>query len=282
MRRKFHFHIETKHLFLILGAVCILLIAATTYNSFVSNTVQGSFSTVLSPFQRGMNRLGSFVYGGIANIKELFRAQEVNEELREEIAELRAQNARYQLRLDELAHYQDLLDLGDEYPEYHTVGAHIISKNSGNWFSTFKIDKGSSDGLAVNMNILSDGGLVGIITDVQARTATVSSIIDDGRSVAAMAVGSEAPCMVTGNALLWQEGTLDVSHVNKDDDIDVTYKIVTSNTSSEYLPGLLIGYISEIAVDNNNLTKSGKLVPVADFTHLDTVLVITDLKDAEG
>ena len=97
-----------------------------------------------------------------------------------------------------------------------------------------------------------------------------------------MAVGSEAPCMVTGNALLWQEGTLDVSHVNKDDDIDVTYKIVTSNTSSEYLPGLLIGYISEIAVDNNNLTKSGKLVPVADFTHLDTVLVITDLKDAEG
>jgi rod shape-determining protein MreC len=88
--------------------------------------------------------------------------------------------------------------------------------------------------------------------------------------------------MVTGNRLLLQEGTLDVTHIDKDDDIDVSYRIVTSNTSSEYLPGLLIGYISEIDKDTNNLTKTGKLVPVVDYSRLDTVMVITTLKRTEG
>ena len=222
------------------------------------------------------------MYGKIGSIKELYGVMEENQKLQEEIGELRRENTRYQLQLKELATYKELLKITDEYPDYDMVGAHIISKNSGNWFSTFKIDKGSRDGFSVGMNILADGGLAGIITSVEAHTSTVTSIIDDGRSVAAMAASSGAPCMVTGNRLLLQEGKLDVTHIDKDDDIDLSYKIVTSNTSSEYLPGLLIGYISDIDKDTNNLTKTGKLVPAVNFSRLDTVMVITTLKRTEG
>ena len=55
-------------------------------------------------------------------------------------------------------------------------------------------------------------------------------------------------------------------------------KVVTSNISDQYLPGILIGYISSINTDSNNLTKSGYLTPVVDFEHLDEVLVIMELK----
>ena len=55
-------------------------------------------------------------------------------------------------------------------------------------------------------------------------------------------------------------------------------KVVTSDISSRFLPGILIGYISEISMDSNNLTKSGSITPAVDFEHLSTVLVITDLK----
>ena len=57
------------------------------------------------------------------------------------------------------------------------------------------------------------------------------------------------------------------------------YKIVTGNTSSLYLPGILIGYAQELQIEANHLTKSGYLVPVVDFNHLDAVLVITTLKE---
>lgn len=59
-------------------------------------------------------------------------------------------------------------------------------------------------------------------------------------------------------------------------------KIVTSNVSDKYLPGILIGYISSITVDSNNLTKSGMITPAVDFEHLEEVLVITELKQTTG
>ena len=55
-------------------------------------------------------------------------------------------------------------------------------------------------------------------------------------------------------------------------------KIVTSNISDKYLPGLLIGYITSIESDSNNLTHSGTLTPAVDFEHMDEVLIILDLK----
>jgi rod shape-determining protein MreC len=55
-------------------------------------------------------------------------------------------------------------------------------------------------------------------------------------------------------------------------------KIVTSNISDKYLPGILIGYISTINQDANNLTKSGYITPAVDFEHLEEVLVILETK----
>ena len=53
---------------------------------------------------------------------------------------------------------------------------------------------------------------------------------------------------------------------------------MTSNISSVFLPGILIGYASEITNDTNNVTKSGYLIPAAKFDSLQEVLVITELK----
>ena len=59
-------------------------------------------------------------------------------------------------------------------------------------------------------------------------------------------------------------------------------KIVTSSISDKYLPGILIGYISSLDVDSNNLTKSGLITPAVDFEHLEEVLVVTKLKQTVG
>ena len=55
----------------------------------------------------------------------------------------------------------------------------MISKDPGNWYSTFVINRGSDDGIQVDMNVLADGGLAGIVTEVGKDWATVRSIIDD-------------------------------------------------------------------------------------------------------
>ena len=124
-------------------------------------------------------------------------------------------------------------------------------------------------------------GLMGIVTDVGANYATVRSIIDDSSRVSAMAQQSGDSCIVAGDLQLFKEGRLKLSYMEKDDDIKDGDMIVTSNISGKFLPGILVGYATDITVDyNDNLTKSGYLIPAARFDRLQEVLVITDLKDA--
>ena len=66
--------------------------------------------------------------------------------------------------------------------------------------------------------------------------------------------------------------------LSEDSTVSVGDKVVTSYISEKYLPGILIGYISEVNADANNLTNSGFIKPAADFAHMEEVLVILDQK----
>ncbi len=278
MKKKKRPSIQPKHIFTILAALCLVLIVATSVSSG-GNILRGGFNTLLMPMQKGFNLVGGGIFNRADNLIHLHNVEKENEQLKDELAELKEQNTRYQLELTELAEYRGLLKLAEQYPDYETVGAHIIGKNSDNWYKTIMVDKGSRDGIAVDMNVIADGGLVGIVTSVTPATATISTIINDNRNVGAMALNSKDACIVTGDLSLYEKGLLSLSRIAKDDDINNDDKIVTSNTSTMYMPGILIGYASELTVDANNLTKSGYLIPVVDFTHLDSVLIITSVKE---
>ena len=55
--------------------------------------------------------------------------------------------------------------------------------------------------------------------------------------------------------------------------------MVTSYVSDQYEQGILIGYINSIEENSNGLTKSGTITPVVDFEHIQTVLVILNVKE---
>ena len=148
--------------------------------------------------------------------------------------------------------------------------------------ATFIINRGTNDGIAVDMNVISGGGLVGIVTEVGQDWATVRSIIDDASSVSAMTVSTSDTCIVSGDLRLLDEGKLAFGQMNTDNVITAGEKIVTSNISDKYLKGILIGYVEEVTEDSNHLTKTGYIIPAVDFQHIQEVLVIKELKSAGG
>ena len=86
-------------------------------------------------------------------------------------------------------------------------------------------------------------------------------------------------CIIAGNLQLIDEGTLSLVKLTDDNNhVYVGDKVVTSSISEKFLPGILIGYISELNNDSNNLTKSGTVNPAVDFKHLQEVLVIRTKK----
>ena len=270
---------NSKYILAGLSFFCIVLIAVTSINSSILTPLRTGVGYVLIPFQSGVNAIGTSLYNHIRDFSTMQEAQAENEELKGRVAELTEENNRLQAEQYELERLRELYALDQDYMQYEKVAARVIAKDSGNWFQIFRINKGANDGIIENMNVIAGGGLVGIVTDVGANYATVRSIIDDASRVSCMSMRSGDNCIVSGDLTLFQEGLLGLDHVKKEADIQEGDKIVTSNISDVFLPGILVGYATELTTDSNNVTKSGQIVPVAEFDNLQEVLVITQLKD---
>lgn len=269
---------RSKYVLIGLSVFCIILIVVTSFVDGFLNPLRTSIGFFLNPIQSGVNKAGTSLYNGISNFSRLKSAMDEKEVLQAQIDQLIEENSRLQSEQFELERLRQLYDLDQEYMQYEKIGARVIAKDSGDWFQVFRIDKGAADGVRVDANVMAGGGLVGIVTDVGAHYATVRSIIDDVSRVSAMAQQSGDSCIVAGDLTLFGEGRLRITNIATDGDIKNGDRIVTSNISSKFLPGILIGYASDITTDSTRLTKSGYLVPVAQFDSLQEVLVVTQLK----
>ena len=149
--------------------------------------------------QKGINNIGTTLSDKANDFKTLGEVMKENEELKAQVEDLTTQLNTNKLEQYELDNYRELLELDAKYPSYNKVAASVIAKDSGNWFSTFAIDKGKNDGLDVNMNVIAGSGLVGIITDVGPNYAKVKCIIDDSSNVSGMVSTTEDNLTVSGS-----------------------------------------------------------------------------------
>lgn len=283
MKKKNRFSIKTKHWVIIMTVICIGLIGLAASSRFSFAPLQQGAGYVISPFQKGINVMGSWLRDQTSGFQDAKKLQKENEELEEKVASLTEENNKLLEDQEELNRLTKLYELDQDYTQYDKVAAQVVSKDPGNWYSTFVINRGSDDGIQVDMNVLADGGLAGIVTEVGKDWATVRSIIDDSSNVSATVASTSDNCMVTGNLLLMEEGKLNfIQLLDREDKVQPGDRIVTSDISDKFLKGILIGYIDEVEMDSNNLTKTGYLVPVVDFAHIHEVLVIKELKDKGG
>lgn len=277
--RRNKIEIPSKYVLLVLAILCIIMMVLSYTADVFSGPLKVVSGYTVVPFQKGIESAGSWLFNRSEDIKKLKELTIENEALQSQVDELTIKNNKLMQDKYELSELRQLFKLDEEYEAYNTVGARVIGKDTGNWFNTFLIDKGENDGIAVDMNVLAGSGLVGIITEVGPNWATVKSIIDDDSNVSGMIQSTSDILIVEGSLELMDEGILKFSQLEDTEDVvRVGDQIVTSYISSKYLPGISVGYITEVALDSNNLTKSGYLTPVVDFKHLSTVLVITDLK----
>ncbi len=271
----------SKYLLFILTVLCTVMMLVTFGTDVFNGPLNVVVGYVIVPFQQGIEKVGGWLSNRSEELVQIRTLLDENAQLKAELAALIEENTLLQQDKYELNKLRELFELDGQYAEYNKVGARIIGRDSGNWYSSFLIDKGEDDGLEVDMNVIAQGGLVGRITSVGPGWARVTSIISDNVHVSAMTLSTEDNMTVTGDLRLMAEGCITFSQlVDGQDSVREGDKVVTSNISDKYLPNILIGYIRTISKDANNLTKSGEIVPAVDFEHLGEVLIITDRKQA--
>ena len=155
----------------------------------------------------------------------------------------------------------------------------IIGNDGVNSFERFTINKGTSDGIRVNMNVINDEGLIGIVTYAGLNYAVVTSIIEEGMNVSAMTKNGHENCIVSGDFAQSGKGRLLLENALSSVDLQNDGTLVTSFISDRFLPNLLIGYAVDVTENEGGLTQSGYVTTAVDFSRLSEVLVITTMHD---
>lgn len=276
--------IPSRYVLLLIVIGCTVLIVVTYTTPTISEPVSRALGFVITPFERGISSAGSYFSALGVRFKNLTELQDENAILQSEVDRLTIENTELQQNRYELSALQKLYDIDAQYEDYETTGARVIARDSGNWFYSFVIDKGAEDGIQKDMNVMAGSGLAGRVTQVGSTWARVKAIIADDSNVSAMVLSNSAQMIVSGDLEKYREGVITFSQLmDSEDAAKVGDKVVTSNISEKFLPGILIGYIDSIELDSNNLTKSGTITPAVNFTQMNEVLVILRMKsDAAG
>lgn len=276
---KFNFFKKPQVILVLLTLICAGTIWLSSMNQSVSAPLRTVAGIFVVPLQRGMNQIGTWFAEKNQERISLDEVLSQKEQLQEQVAKLQAEQAQHANDNDEISRLRQLLNLKETYNTYPTVGATVIMKNSGNnWYRKFMIDKGTNDGLDVDMNVIATAGLVGIITDIGPNYAIVTSIIDEESKVSGMLRKTLDTCIVAGDMSAIQDGRLRLEYMSNNFNSDVDNTVVTSNVSEKFLPGIVIGKAVDVTLEDNKVTKTGYLVPAVDFEHLKDVLVITTKK----
>lgn len=283
-KRKAKSAIPSKYLLLIMTGICISAILLSFTFNISGGPLHAVAGYVFIPMQKGINQVGSWLSDKADTLQTLSEVMAENEALKKQVDELTVELNTVKLERYELDNLRELYELDQKYPSYDKIAANVIGKEAGNWFSTFTIDKGSNDGIEVNMNVMAGSGLVGIVSDVGPNYAKITSIISDTSKVSGMVVTTSDNMIVSGSLQKMNESMLiEFNGLNdRDHEVQVGDPVVTSYVSYDYQQGILIGYITEITTDSNNLTRSGTITPAVDFEHIEEVLVILNKKQTTG
>lgn len=279
MKRPTKFKVKPKILIFILTIGCILCLILSVAFSGFSKPVKFVAGTIVVPLQDGVNHIGLWFNDKSELLKSVNKLKKENEKLNNQIDELTEENSLLAQNKYELQRLRELYKLDQDYTSYPKVAATVIGRDTGNWFNTFTINKGSDDGVKKDMNVIGGGGLIGIVYDVGKNYAKVRSIIDDESSVSVSFANTSDTAIASGDLKLIDEGVMNITQIPKEAEISEGDMVVTSQVSNKFLPGILVGYVNEVSLDSNELLKSGKITPVVDFKHIEEVLVITELKE---
>ena len=145
---------------LIITILCICMMAITFTTDIFNGSLGTAVGYVTVPFQNGITEVGTWLSDKSDELAQIRDLLEENQALKKQVDELTIENTMLQQDKYELNHLRELYQLDDEYSQYEKIGARIIGWDGGNWFHSFTINKGSEDGLTVDMNVMAGSGLV--------------------------------------------------------------------------------------------------------------------------
>ena len=226
-----------------------------------------------SPFQNVSSKAGGATSSFFHQILSFHSTAQENEDLKKRLAltEVDLRNAREQAA--DIERLKGLLNL-KEQTRYDSVPARVIGRDPSVWFNTITIDRGSSSGVAINMPVVTAGGIVGRVITVGPWAAQVMLVTDEKAGAGAV-VGQLGQSGALGSVKGRPDiGLLEMRHVPGLEKVATGDYVMTTGQDGIYPAGLNVGEVVE--VKNGSATQPHQILirPTARLDQLGEVAVL--------
>ena len=276
MKRK---NLKTKHILIILITLVIIIIAIFSitlkedrelnkFESLVKDTVTSVEKVVFYPFKFVINKIDDF--------KELKDIREKYQELLPEVSRidsLTAENIELRKQLESM---KEELNIEYTLNEYEFLNSTVINRNISHWYNTITVDKGTYNGVEVDMVVVNSQGLIGKVVSTTTFTSDVRLLTtsDTNNKISVTISGGNNKVNGLIKDFNYNTGYLEVEGVSNTERVSVGDYVYTSGLGGVFPSGILIGTVEDITTDEYDLAKIIDVMPIADFDDINYVAIL--------
>lgn len=269
---------------MVLAAILLLLVLAFFGTFFISGAGRkssGAESLAGSTAEPVVAGASGFTASIRDFFERLFGLRDVDKEYADLQVRVKQLELTSQITLDlqkENERLNHLLGFEEQYPDFTYMPARVIGKEPGSWFVDFTLDKGSSQGVAINDTVVNEYGLIGKVVDVGGKWCKVMAIIDRQSSVSVIIERTRDNGIVNGSGdPQGAKPVCSIEFLPGNSAIAPGDRVLTTDLGNIFPKGIAVGIVSEVSRDQK-LQNYAVMIPTVDFAHIENVLIIKTQK----
>ena len=261
--------------FLILSFSLLFVTTSGSHDiPFLSSIVSG----VMTPMEKFFSPTVSFITAQRTKIEDLFSTFNENQELKQSIASLEnISEDNETLRLENESLRKDL-GIVASFPEKSFLSSFVLVRNPVSWTEQLIIDAGTEQGVVENMLVVANGGLAGIVTNVESSSANVKLLTNSDEFTKIPVKISTQSGDIYGILYGYDSDTNSfvVNQLNSMDEIKIDSNVVTSDLAGTTPANIQVGKVKSISSTSNNLNREVFIEPTTDFSEIYSVLLVEE------
>ncbi|MBQ7688598.1 MAG: rod shape-determining protein MreC [Clostridia bacterium] len=252
----------------------------------VSDSGTSPLSTALETVMQPLTVVSRIVQNKLDGFRADFRSAGYYREevlsLEDEVASLKEQQVDYEKIRNKLSSYESFLEVKSENPDYAFVPARIILRDASDVFRCFTVNKGLSDGVQVNDPVIYGKNLVGVVKEVNEKSALVHTLFTPGVSVSVYEIRTREDCYTEAETGLSLTGMIRLAGLSRTTTVSPGGVVCTSGIGGIYPRDLIVGTVTDVAENETDASAYGLITPDVDPMQITDVFIITDFDGKAG
>ncbi len=221
------------------------------------------------PLQKAIAVPIDFVLHAWSRYANLVGVSEVNAGLQQRIAALEEENLQLREALVAGGRLASIAEMRADF-EVPMLPAQLVGSDVSAFFRSVLVDRGRAQGVRSGMPVISEEGVVGLVTATSQRAARATLLLDRQTAIDGTVQRSRTRGIVRGRG----SDLVDFEFVARGGDVEVGDVVITSGLDGVYPKGLRVGIVTAVPEADASLLRSASLAPAVDFGRLEQAFVI--------